>query len=205
MDWRLFCCQLLSVLFFFLFDWVLVILCVCCFYMCLITLKVWCVVAYSAETWTLMVGLVHKFKVAKRAMGRAMLGVSLEDKIRNEVIRDRTKITDIARTISKLKWQWAGHICRKSDSRWNRRVLKWRPRLGKRSVRRPPTRWSTTFVGSPVGTGWGPSNVVRSRGGLCPAVDSCRLMNIKRAILAYDKFILHTSETVLTIWLKFCT
>ncbi|KAG6449888.1 hypothetical protein O3G_MSEX006295 [Manduca sexta] len=55
---------------------------------------------------------------------------------------ERTKVTDIARKKSKLKWQWAGHICRRTDGRWSRRVLEWRPRLGKRSVGRPPTRWS---------------------------------------------------------------
>ncbi|KAJ0175113.1 hypothetical protein K1T71_009254 [Dendrolimus kikuchii] len=93
-------------------------------------------------TWTLTAGLVHKFQVAQRAMERAMLGVSLMDKIRNEDIRKRTKVTDIARKISKLKWQWAGHICRRTDGRWSKRVLEWRPRLGKRSVGRPPARWA---------------------------------------------------------------
>ena len=45
-------------------------------------------------------GLVHKFKAAQRAMERAMLGVSLADKVRNEVIHERTKVTDIARRTS---------------------------------------------------------------------------------------------------------
>ncbi|RVE41527.1 hypothetical protein evm_013823 [Chilo suppressalis] len=40
---------------------------------------------YGAETWTLTAGLVHQFKVAQRAMERAMLGVSLKDRIRNDV------------------------------------------------------------------------------------------------------------------------
>ncbi|KAI8441306.1 hypothetical protein MSG28_014931 [Choristoneura fumiferana] len=43
---------------------------------------------------------------------------------------------------STLKWQWAGHITRRTDNRWGRRVLEWRPRIGKRSVGRPQTRWS---------------------------------------------------------------
>jgi hypothetical protein len=96
---------------------------------------------YGAETWTLTVALVHQFKVAQRAMERAMLGVSLKDRIRNEYIRQRTKVIDIAQRISKLKWQWAGHISRRTDNRWGKRVLEWRPRLGKRSVGRPPARW----------------------------------------------------------------
>ena len=93
---------------------------------------------YGAESWTLTVRLVHQFKVAQRAMERAMLGVTLMDKIRNEVICQSTKVADIAERISKLKWQWAGHISRRTDNRWGRRVLEWRPRLGKRSVGRPP-------------------------------------------------------------------
>jgi hypothetical protein len=41
-----------------------------------------------------------------------------------------------------LKWQRAGHISRRTDNRWGKRVLEWRPRLGKRSVGRPQARWS---------------------------------------------------------------
>jgi hypothetical protein len=62
------------------------------------------VMTYGAETWTLTAWLVHKFKVAQRGMERAMLGVSLRDQIRNEVIRQRTKVTDIAHRTSTLKW-----------------------------------------------------------------------------------------------------
>jgi hypothetical protein len=64
------------------------------------------VMTYRAETWTLTAQLVHKFRVAQRAMERAMLAVSLRDRIRNQVIRQRTKVTDIAHRISMLKWRW---------------------------------------------------------------------------------------------------
>jgi hypothetical protein len=88
------------------------------------------------------VTLVHKFKVAQRAVERAMFGVSLRDRIQNEVIRQKTKVTDIAHRISTLKWQWADHISRRTDNRWGERVLEWRPRLGKRSVGSPHARWN---------------------------------------------------------------
>ncbi|KAJ8733714.1 hypothetical protein PYW07_014265 [Mythimna separata] len=52
-------------------------------------------------------GLIRRLKVTQRAMERAMLGVTLRDHIRNEDIRKRTKVTNIARRIAKLKWQWA--------------------------------------------------------------------------------------------------
>ncbi|KAI8421549.1 hypothetical protein MSG28_009582 [Choristoneura fumiferana] len=91
--------------------------------------------------------------VAQRAMERAMLGVSLRDRIRNEEIRRRTRVTDIAKRISSLKWQWAGHIARRADGRWGRKVLEWRPRIGKRSVGRPPTRWTDDLVKA-AGSRW---------------------------------------------------
>jgi hypothetical protein len=78
------------------------------------------VMAYGAETWTLMARLLHKFKVTQQAMERAMLGVSLRDQIRNQVIRQRIKVTDKANRISMLKWQWAGHISRRTDNRWGK-------------------------------------------------------------------------------------
>jgi hypothetical protein len=62
------------------------------------------------------------------------VGVSLRDRIRNKAIRQKTKDTDIAHRISMLKWQWAGHISRRTDYHWGKRVLEWRPRLVKRSV-----------------------------------------------------------------------
>jgi hypothetical protein len=71
-----------------------------------------------------------------------MLGVSLRDRIRNQVIRQTTKVTDKAHRINMLKWQWAGHISRRTDNCWGKRVLEWRPHLGKRSVGRPEARWS---------------------------------------------------------------
>ncbi|CAG9122988.1 unnamed protein product [Plutella xylostella] len=91
------------------------------------------VMTYGAETWSLTLGLLNRLGVTHRGMERAMLRI-----IRNEEIRRRTKVTDIAYRVSKLKWQWAGHIARRTDGRWSRRVLEWRPRTGKRSVGRPP-------------------------------------------------------------------
>jgi hypothetical protein len=70
-------------------------------------------------------------------------GVSLRDRIRNEVIRQRTTVTDIVHRISMLKWQWAGHISSRTDNSWGKRVLESNPRLGKRSVAWPEgNTWS---------------------------------------------------------------
>ncbi|CAH2238163.1 jg22091 [Pararge aegeria aegeria] len=80
---------------------------------------------YGSETLSLTTGLIRRLRVNQRAMERAMLGVSLSDQIRNEEIRRRTRVTDIAQQVAKLKW--AGHIARRTDGRWGLKVLEWRP------------------------------------------------------------------------------
>jgi hypothetical protein len=104
------------------------------------------VMTYGTETWPLTMGLIRRLNVTQRAMERAMLGVSLLDRIRNDKIRKVIKVTDIARRIADLKWQWAGHIARRTDGRWGGKVLEWQPRTGRRSVGRPPTRWTDDLV-----------------------------------------------------------
>ncbi|CAH2235387.1 jg5955 [Pararge aegeria aegeria] len=120
-----------------------------------------------------------------------MLGISFRDKIRNEVIRQRTKVTDIAFRVSILKWQWAGHVCRRTDGRWSRKVLEWKRRVGKRSVRRPPTRWSDGLR-KVAGIDWMSKaqdrkswRCLKDERGLCPAVDAqWLLMMMMRAFMA---------------------
>ncbi|CAH2267257.1 jg14725 [Pararge aegeria aegeria] len=80
-------------------------------------------------------GLIRRLRVTQRAMERAMLGVSLRDRV------------------AKLMWQWAGHLARRTDGRWGLKVLEWRPRTGKRSVGRPSTRW-TNDMSRVAGSCW---------------------------------------------------
>ncbi|CAH2207771.1 jg3037 [Pararge aegeria aegeria] len=98
-------------------------------------------------------GLIRRLRVTQRAMERAMLGVSLRNRIRNVEIRRRTKVTDITQRVAKLKWQWAGHIVRRKDGRWGPKVLEWQPRTGKRSVGRPQRGGQTTLSASQVAAG----------------------------------------------------
>ncbi|KAJ2938424.1 hypothetical protein O0L34_g12865 [Tuta absoluta] len=97
---------------------------------------------YGAETWTLTRESLHKIKVAQRAMERSMLGIKLQDRVRNEEIRRRTRVVDVGKRITKLKWAWAGHLARRDDGRWTKAVMEWRPRITKRPVGRPPARWT---------------------------------------------------------------
>ena len=42
--------------------------------------------------------------------------------------------------IKEQKWRWAGHVARRDDNRWNKRLTDWTPREGRRD-RRPDRRW----------------------------------------------------------------
>ncbi|CAH2269962.1 jg9705 [Pararge aegeria aegeria] len=66
---------------------------------------------------------------------------------RNLEIRRRTRVTDTAQRVAKLKWQWAGHIVRRKDGRWGLKVLEWQLCTGKR---RPQQGGQTTLSASQV-------------------------------------------------------
>ncbi|CAH2232969.1 jg8286 [Pararge aegeria aegeria] len=93
---------------------------------------------YISEAYSQTMGLIRRLRLTQRAM----LGVSQRDPIRNEEIRRRTRITDIAKRVAKLKRQWAGHLAQRKDGLWSPKVLEWC--TGKRSVSRPTTRWQST-------------------------------------------------------------
>ena len=100
------------------------------------------VMTYGSETLTLTKASANKFRVAQRAMERAMLGISLRDRHRNDWIRKKTGMTDVIHRTKSLKWQWAGHIARMNNDRWTKRILDWRP-VNTRPTGRPPERWDS--------------------------------------------------------------
>ena len=103
-----------------------------------------------AETWTTTKQLEQKLITAQRAMERRMLNITIRDKVRNSDIRKQTQIKDIMVKIKEAKWRWAGHVMRRDDNRWTRRVTEWQLRNGKRTRGRQKRRWRddlTTYMG----------------------------------------------------------
>ena len=99
-------------------------------------------VCYGSETWSLTQKQTLKLRSMQRRMERIMVGVKLQDHQSAESIRKRTKVADILEHIYKRKWTWAGHIIRRSDERWTKRLTEWCPRNGTRTRGRPKKRWS---------------------------------------------------------------
>ena len=53
----------------------------------------------------------------------------------------RAKVADWVEEQKRLKWRWAGHVARREDGCWSRRLLDWAPTKGGRRVGRPAKRW----------------------------------------------------------------
>ncbi|CAH2260562.1 jg18264 [Pararge aegeria aegeria] len=88
---------------------------------------------YGSETWSLTMDLMRRVRITQPSerwkeqcweyLCEYLCDVYRRDQIRNEEIRKRTRVTDIAQRVAKLKWKWAGHIARKTDGRWGSKVL----------------------------------------------------------------------------------
>lgn len=98
------------------------------------------VATYGLETASLTKGSANRLRICQRAMERAMLGISLRDRIRNKEIRRRTGIMDVVERVARLKWQWAGHVAR-DNLKWTKTLMQWKPWESRRSRGRPQTRW----------------------------------------------------------------
>ena len=82
--------------------------------------------------------------------------------------------------INEQKWRWAGHVARKEDNRWRKRLTDWTPRESKRDRRRSDRRWQDE-IEKTAGATWqqlakSRESWKRLREGLFPAVDYERLM-----------------------------
>lgn len=77
----------------------------------------------GVKTWS-------KVEVAHHATERVMFQISLTDHIHNEVIPQRTEVTDIVCIISKLKLQCGGYVCKRTDGRSCRLGLQVKANIG---------------------------------------------------------------------------
>ncbi|CAI5455280.1 unnamed protein product [Caenorhabditis angaria] len=101
---------------------------------------------YGAETWTLTKKNSEALRVSHAVLERRLVGIKLSEQrergIHQEDIRRLSQVKDPLKHIRQQKLRWAGHIARRTDSRWTTTTLEWCPKDWKRPVGRPPMRWS---------------------------------------------------------------
>ena len=68
---------------------------------------------YGAETWALKKALENKLEVAEMRMFRWMCRITKLDKIRNERIRRKAKVGEIAKEVQERRLKWYGQVIRR--------------------------------------------------------------------------------------------
>ena len=65
---------------------------------------------YGCESWSLKLEEKRKLDVAQKKMERAMLGISRIDRIRNDVVAERTRLPRVTEVAWKRKVEWAWKV-----------------------------------------------------------------------------------------------
>ena len=84
------------------------------------------VLLYGSETWALLRSDIRKLESFQMRCLRRILGVSLRDRLKNGVIRQRCcRQTTVEMEIQQRRLRWFGHVCRMQPERYPHKTL-WR-------------------------------------------------------------------------------
>jgi hypothetical protein len=97
---------------------------------------------YASETWTLLELDKRKLEVFEMRCLRAILGITILDRMRNAHIRQQLNIKDtITEVIKRKRLQWFGHVVRRSAEQSNVYNAYENSFQNNRPRGRPPKRW----------------------------------------------------------------
>ena len=108
---------------------------------------------YGLETWALTKHQAGKLAAAQRSMERSIASISLKGKIRNEVIKERTRGKDVFQPARDQKSEWAGHVARMQNNRWAKTTTEWYSRDSKQGKGKPKRGWRDE-IEEKVGNNW---------------------------------------------------
>ncbi len=80
------------------------------------------VFTYGSQTWVTTEAQILKLSRTQLATKWSLAGIKWRDKIRNTYIRELTGVKDCRYIIKKLKFDYAGHVARGEEGRWERKV-----------------------------------------------------------------------------------
>ena len=103
------------------------------------------VLLYGHESWYDNQTISNRFCRFENKALRRILGVKWQDRIRNEIIREITKVPYVDEIMLKGRWRWFGHALRTPQERLVHQTFKWAPQ-GTRRVGRPRPTWLRTMM-----------------------------------------------------------
>ena len=77
---------------------------------------------YGSETWPTKVEDIRKIQRSEMRMLRWMTGVSLSESKSNECVRSMLAIDDIAEVMRRNRLRWFGHVERRDELCWLKRI-----------------------------------------------------------------------------------
>ena len=95
---------------------------------------------YGHEVWVMTERIRSRIQAAEMSFLRRVAGVSLRDRVRSSVIRERLGVEPLLLHLERSQLRWFGHLVRMPPERLPREVLEACP-TGKRPRGRPRARW----------------------------------------------------------------
>jgi len=77
---------------------------------------------HGSETWPMKVEHLLKMNCTEMSMIRWMCGVKLNDRKKNEELRELLGLEPVSLMIKKSRLRWFGHVERKDDNDWVKRI-----------------------------------------------------------------------------------
>ena len=100
---------------------------------------------YGSETWALKVEHEERLNRAEMRMIRWMCGVSLRDRETSAELRQRMGVEAIVDVVRRGRLRWYGHVMRKEENDWVKKVMSFNLE-GTRPSGRPKKTWQTTVL-----------------------------------------------------------
>ena len=100
---------------------------------------------YGSQTWALKAEHEDKLNRAEMRMIRWMCGVSLKDRKTSAELRQRMGVEAIGEVVRRGRLRWYGHVIRKEENDWVKKVLSYNLE-GTRPSGRPKKTWQMTVL-----------------------------------------------------------
>ena len=111
---------------------------------------------YGSETWALKVEHEERLNRAEMRMIRWMCGVSLRDRKTSAELRQRMGVEAITDVVRRGRLQWYGHVVRKEENDWVKRVMLFNVEGTRPVSGRPNKTWPTTMLADMTALGINP-------------------------------------------------